>query len=94
MLTNLDVIKLILKEDPAYEHQSRSKYNDLTSVISTASREGYKDIVKILYENTKLKTLITHFCVILIEDIVLGEKGTQYFFKFLYKEFESIDHYC
>lgn len=73
-----DVVKLILKEDPAYERLTTSKKSDLKSLIfSIASREGYKDIVKILCEKYEAGKTDNAGHVLLIEAIKGGEKGTQ-----------------
>lgn len=80
VLTNhLDVVTLILKEDPAYERVPAIKKSGLKSLISIASREGHKDIVKILcekYEAGKANYHAGH--VLLINAIKEGDKGMQY----------------
>ncbi|XP_074374830.1 uncharacterized protein LOC141715252 [Apium graveolens] len=73
LTNNLDVVKLILEEDPAYEHPTTSKDSDLKSLICTASREGYKDVVKILLEIYG-KHGRRHCHVLLIEAIEEGHK--------------------
>lgn len=82
MTNNLDLVKLILKESPEYEDPYSIKYSDLKSVISTASREGYKDIFEILCEKYEAGD-DDHSCyVLLTEAIKEGKKGTRYLFTF------------
>ncbi|XP_074339731.1 protein ACCELERATED CELL DEATH 6-like [Apium graveolens] len=74
MTNNLDLVKLILKESPEYEDPYSIKYSDLKSVISTASREGYKDIFEILCEKYEAGD-DDHSCyVLLTEAIKEGKK--------------------
>ncbi|XP_074382109.1 uncharacterized protein LOC141724020 [Apium graveolens] len=69
-----DVVKLILKEDPAYGNVPGTKKNGLKSLISIASRYGYKDIVKILCEKYETGKTDHAGHVLLIEAIKGGEK--------------------
>lgn len=77
---HLDVVKLILKEDPAYECVTEKVKSGLKSLISIASREGHKDMFKILCEKYEDGKSDCAGHVLLIEAIEGGEKGTQYFF--------------
>ncbi|XP_074339526.1 protein ACCELERATED CELL DEATH 6-like isoform X2 [Apium graveolens] len=72
-----DVVRFILHEDPAYQHLNKntSKYSDLKSLMSTASREGYKDIVQILFAKYESGDNNDYTCHrLLIEAIEGGER--------------------
>ncbi|KAK1387662.1 hypothetical protein POM88_015840 [Heracleum sosnowskyi] len=72
---HLDVVKLILKEDPAYERVTGSKKSDLKSLIPLAPREGHKDIVKILCETYEAGRSGQAGHILLIDAIKEGDKG-------------------
>ncbi|WOH15980.1 hypothetical protein DCAR_0935529 [Daucus carota subsp. sativus] len=75
---HLDVVKLILEEDPAFR-VTGSKNSDLKSLISLASREGYNNVVKTLcekYESGKKTVHTGHF--LLLEAIKGRDKELVY----------------
>ncbi|KAL8092232.1 hypothetical protein AgCh_034499 [Apium graveolens] len=47
---HLDMIELILVEDPAYQHGHASKNINLKPLIYVATEHGYKDMVKLTHE--------------------------------------------
>ena len=81
----LDVVKLILKEDPAYEPMSERKRSDLKSLIHKACKEGYKGIVKVLCEKYEAGKTKYAGHSLLIDAIKRGNKGMQYIFKIFLK---------
>lgn len=71
----LDVVKLILKEDPAYQRGHGSKYDDLDSLISTAATRRYQDIVEVLVRRYEIANTCHKGHVALIAAIRSRNKG-------------------
>ncbi|KAK1373724.1 hypothetical protein POM88_029917 [Heracleum sosnowskyi] len=57
---HLDVVELILVEDPAYQHGRTSKNINLKPLIYVAAEQGYKDMVILLCETYEAGNALGH----------------------------------
>lgn len=74
----LDVVKLILEEDPAYQRGRGSKNDDLRTQIFLAASQRYQDIVQILCQKYEIANTCHKGHVALIAAIRSRDKGIQY----------------